>query len=38
MLKQENQVDHDKVLKDFVKKQKERIKKLKNKQKGKKKE
>ncbi len=31
MLKQENQVDHDKVLKDFVKKQKERIKKLKDK-------
>jgi len=31
MLKQENQVDHDQVLKDFVKKQKERIKKLKDK-------
>ena len=29
MIKQE--VDHDKVLKDFVKKQKERIKKLKDK-------
>ena len=33
MLKQEV-IDHDKVLKEFVKKQKERIKKLKNKQKG----
>lgn len=32
MVKQE--IDHDKVLKEFVKKQKERIKKLKNKQKG----
>lgn len=31
MLKQENQVDHDQILKDFVKKQKERIKKLKDK-------
>jgi hypothetical protein len=31
MIKQENQVDHDKILKDFVKKQKERIKKLKDK-------
>ncbi len=30
MLKQENQVDHDQVLKDFVKKQKKRIKKLKD--------
>ncbi len=37
MLKQET-IDHDKVLEDFVKKQKQRIKKLKNKQKGKKKE
>ena len=36
MLKQENQVDHDKVLKDFVKKQKERIEKLKEKRKKKK--
>ena len=36
MIKQE--VNHDKVLEDFVKKQKERIKKLKNKQKDKKKE
>jgi hypothetical protein len=32
MIKQE--IDHDEVLKEFVKKQKERIKKLKNKQKG----
>ncbi len=32
MVKQE--IDHDEVLKEFVKKQKERIKKLKNKQKG----
>ena len=31
MIKQENQVDHDQVLKDFIKKQKDRIKKLKNK-------
>jgi len=30
MIKQENQVDHDKVLKDFVEKQKKRIKKLKD--------
>tara|TARA_R110000751_G_scaffold35905_1_gene88123 strand:- start:628 stop:735 length:108 start_codon:yes stop_codon:yes gene_type:complete len=35
MIKQEV-IDHDKVLKEFVKKQKERIKKLKNKQKDKK--
>jgi hypothetical protein len=33
MIKQENQVDHDQVLKDFVKKQKERIEKLKEKRK-----
>ena len=35
MIKQENQVDHDQVLKDFVKKQKDRIEKLKNKRKKK---
>ncbi len=29
MIKQENQVDHDKVLLDFIKKQKKRKKKLK---------
>ena len=33
MIKQENQVDHDQVLKDFVKKQKDRIEKLKEKRK-----
>lgn len=36
MLKQENKVDHDQILKDFVKKQKERIEKLKEKRKKKK--
>ena len=33
MIKQENKVDHDQVLKDFVKKQKDRIEKLKEKRK-----
>ena len=33
MLEQNNQIDHNKVLEDFCKKQKERIKKLKAKQK-----
>lgn len=30
MIKQENQIDHDQVLIDFIKKQKKRIKKLKD--------
>jgi hypothetical protein len=36
MLKQENQVDHEQVLKDFVKKQRARIKRLKGRNKPKK--